>query len=149
MEGKSWDTGIAPSSISYFCILNQSEGCQSSSRELHLMIKERSDEVISVGSKQSTVGQVSVHDVSDGEDICHDKEALGSHLGLSLYFCILRANHKMLIENLLLFWEESKWRVWSMELKSLWTKAKHFKEMRGEEKWIQSSSLTVPSQADN
>ena len=90
-----------------------------------------------------------MHGVSDGEDIGHDKEASGSHPGLSLYVRILQANHKILIDKLLLFWEESKLRVWSMELKSLWTKAKHFKKIKGEEEWIQSSSSTVPSQADN
>ena len=75
------------------------------------LIKARSDEVISYGSNQSTVGQVSVHGVSDGEDIGHDKETSGSHPGPSLYVRIVRANHKMLIDKLLLFWEESKWRV--------------------------------------
>ena len=48
-------------------------------------IKVRSDEVISFGSNESTVGQVSVHGVSSGGDIGHDKEATGSHPGPSLY----------------------------------------------------------------
>ena len=48
-------------------------------------IKVRSDEVISFGSNKSTVRQVSMHGVSDGGDIGHDKEATGSHPGPSLY----------------------------------------------------------------
>ena len=44
-----------------------------------------------------------MHGVSDREDIGHDKEASGSHLGLNLFVCILLANHKMLIDDLLLF----------------------------------------------
>ena len=45
----------------------------------------KSDEVISFGSNESTVRQVSVHGVSNGGDIGHDKEAVGSHPGPSLY----------------------------------------------------------------
>ena len=48
-------------------------------------MKGRSHEVISFGSNESTVGQVSVHGMSDGGDIGHDKEAAGSHPGPSLY----------------------------------------------------------------
>ena len=57
--------------------------------------KVRSDEVISFGSNESTVEQVSVHGVSNGGDIGHDKEATGSHPGPSLYVWIFRANRKM------------------------------------------------------